>query len=144
MTDSYLDTSALAKWYLNEPGSEDFERFLRDRRLATISRLTTVEFRSLLARRRRAGDLSVPIEQEAFRLFLKDVAAGYLIVHALDDNHAHAALALIERLHAHPLRTLDAIHLAIAQAIGSEILATADRVMAHAAETMGFQVAMFG
>ena len=69
---------------------------------------------------------------------------GGQIVHALDDNHAHAALALIERLHAHPLRTLDAIHLAIAQAIGSEILATADRVMAHAAETMGFQVAMFG
>jgi hypothetical protein len=26
----YLDTSALAKWYLNEPFSEQFEAFIRE------------------------------------------------------------------------------------------------------------------
>ena len=30
MTGPYLDTSALAKWYLNEPFSEEFEAFIRE------------------------------------------------------------------------------------------------------------------
>lgn len=144
MTDPYLDTSALAKWYLNEPGSEAFELFLRSHGRAAISRLTAVEFRCLLARRRRAGDLTPRLEQAAFRLFLDDVAAGYLIVHPLDDHHARAALTLIERLDRHRLRTLDALHLAIAQSVGADTLATADRNMARSAETLGFEVAMFG
>jgi uncharacterized protein len=50
----YIDTSALAKWYLNEPRSEDFG--------AVISRLTVVEFRCLIARRRRAGDIDLEDE----------------------------------------------------------------------------------
>jgi uncharacterized protein len=144
MIGPYLDTSALAKRYLNEPGSEAFERFLLDRRRAAISRLTTVEFRCLLARRRRAGDLTPNIEAAAFRLFLDDIAGGYLQVHPLADDHARNALALIERLDTHSLRTLDALHLAAASAIGAETLATADRIMARAAADLGFDVEMFG
>ena len=144
MTGVYLDTSALAKRYLNEPGAEDFERFLRDWRQAAISRLTTVEFRGLLARRRRAGELTTLIEQSAFRLFLDDVAAGYLRIHPLTDDHARNALVLLDCLDAHALRTLDALHLAIASAIGAETLATADRITAHAATEIGLSVAMFG
>lgn len=49
----YLDTSALAKWYLNEPFSEKFEAFIQEYSTAAISRLTVVELRCLLARRRR-------------------------------------------------------------------------------------------
>ena len=144
MTGPYLDTSALAKRYLNEPGSENFERFFQDQRQAAISRLTTVEFRCLLARRRRAGDLTRRIEEAAFRLFLDDVAGGYLQVHPLVDDHARTALALLKRLDTHSLRTLDALHLAIASAIGAETLATADRIMARAAAEIGLHVAMFG
>jgi hypothetical protein len=144
MIGPYLDTSALAKWYLNEPGSDEFERFIRDWQLGAISRLTTVEFRCLLARRRRTGELTAHLERAAFRLFLDDIAAGYLEVHALVDDHACDALALIERFDGHSLRTLDAVHLAIASALDVETLATADRVMARAAEAMGLHVAMFG
>ena len=39
----YIDTSALAKWYLSEASSEELD--------AEISRLTVVEFRCLPARR---------------------------------------------------------------------------------------------
>ncbi len=144
MSGLYLDTSALAKRYLNEPGSEEFERFLRDRRRAAISRLTMVEFRCLLARRRRAGDLTPNIEAAAFRLFLDDVAGGYLQVHPLADDHARDSLVLLERLDTHSLRTLDALHLAVASAIGAETLATADRIMARAAGELGLNVEMFG
>jgi predicted nucleic acid-binding protein len=40
----YIDTSALAKWYLNEPRSEDFGAFITRQEKAVISRLTVVEF----------------------------------------------------------------------------------------------------
>jgi predicted nucleic acid-binding protein len=144
MTGPYLDTSALAKWYLNEPGSEPFERFLLDRPKAEISRLTMVELRCMLARRRCAEEITPQIEHAAFRLFLDDVARGWLTVHPLADDHAHRALSLVERLEAHSLWSLDALHLVIAEAIGAETLATANRVMARAAEEMGLDVALLG
>jgi len=49
----YIDTSALAKWYLNEDRSADVEAFLTKTGPAAVSTLTLVEMRSLLARRRR-------------------------------------------------------------------------------------------
>ena len=62
----YLDTSALAKWYLNEPRSEDFAAWIQNQDDTHISTLTLVEMRCLLARRRRAGELSMALEQQAF------------------------------------------------------------------------------
>ena len=59
------------------------------------------------------------------------------------DAHAQAALDLIERLRRHPLRTLDALHLAIALDTGADLLATADRIMASAAKSLGLPVATF-
>ena len=43
----------------------------------------------------------------------------------------------------HPLRTLDALHLAVALHAGIDMLATADTVMADAATAMGLEVARF-
>jgi predicted nucleic acid-binding protein len=41
------------------------------------------------------------------------------------------------------LRTLDALHLTIAKEIQTEVVATADRMMAIGAEAMGFSVVRF-
>jgi predicted nucleic acid-binding protein len=43
----------------------------------------------------------------------------------------------------HGLRTLDALHLALVRATGLEVLATADRIMAAAAEALGLTVERF-
>lgn len=139
----YLDTSALAKWYLNEPFSEQFEAFIREQATAAISRLTVVEFRCLLARRRRAGDITKAIESRVYASFEKDVGAGFLQVHPVADEHLIAALGLITRLGRYPLRTLDALHLAIARAMRCERLATADKTMAAAGRAMGLGIARF-
>lgn len=48
----YFDTSALAKWYLNESFSADVERYLMEHGPVAISELAEVEMRSLLSRRR--------------------------------------------------------------------------------------------
>lgn len=139
----YLDTSALAKWYLNEPFSEAFEAFIQEQPAAAISRLTVVEFRCLLARRRRAGEITKTIESRVYAAFEKDVGAGSLQVVPVADEHLIAALGMIERLGRYPLRTLDALHLAIAQGIHCRRLATADKTMADAGKAAGLDIARF-
>ena len=139
----YLDTSALAKWYLNEPFSEAFEEFIRAQPAAAISRLSVVELRCLLARRRRAGEITKAIETRVYAAFEKDVSGGSLQVHPVADEHVIAALGLIERLGRYPLRTLDALHLAIAQGIHCRQLATADKTMADAGKAAGLDIARF-
>jgi uncharacterized protein len=141
---AYLDTSALAKWYLPEPGSDAFVDFIGRQSRAVISRLTSVELRCLLARRRRAGEIRVEHERDAWSTFVDDIGAGHLHVEALADEHALRARDLLEELRHVPLRTLDALHLAIAQTIGAGVLATADLRMARAAEALGFAVVTFG
>jgi predicted nucleic acid-binding protein len=140
----YVDTSALAKWYISEPGSDDFETFIRRFSQVVISRLSVVELRCLLARRYRAGDITRRVADGAFALFEDDVRHGHLEVRPLSDQHALVALDLLRILSAHPLRTLDALHLATARATGSRILATADRILARSAADLGFEVAIFG
>ncbi len=73
----YNDTSALAKWYLQEAGSQAFEVFANTLRVRLISRLTTVELRCLLARRRRANEIDEGYEADAWSTFTTHIAAGY-------------------------------------------------------------------
>jgi predicted nucleic acid-binding protein len=139
----YVDTSALAKWYLNEPRSEDFAKYIQAERRVAISRLTVVELRCLLGRRRRARHLTAALEREILQAFQSHVQHGFLTVHRLEDHHALRADELIEQLKEEPLRTLDAFHLAIALDLGCQRIATADRVMATAATKLGICVDRF-
>lgn len=139
----YVDTSALAKWYLNEDASDEVEAYLRSFPFARISSLTVVEMRCLLARRRRYQELTSRQEAQCFALFQTDVTAGHLKLTPLQDEHTRAAAHLMEILPDHPLRTLDALHLALVRSEGFEALATADRTMAAAAADLGLTVQRF-
>ena len=139
----YVDTSALAKWYLNEPRSDDFEAFISGRPDAAISRLTVVEFRCLLARRRRAGDFTSAHETRIGDTFAADIGAGALAVYSVEDSDFQGATTLIADLRRQPLRTLDALHLAIARRLGVDLVATADRVMAAACKDLAIETATF-
>ena len=139
----YLDTSALAKWYLNEDGSDAFAVFIRKLDVAVVSSLARTEMRSLLARRRRMGDLDPALESLVFATFLDDIAAGFLSLCHVDDPRFDEAVSLIARYPEHPLRTLDALHLAVARNEQVDAIATADSVMAETAQAMGFAVARF-
>lgn len=139
----YLDTSALAKWYLNEAGSEAFVTWLQGVDLALVSSLTYTEMRSLLARRRRMGEIDAALEALLFAAFLDDIAAGSLSLIPVADARYQEAAHLIARYPQHPLRTLDALHLAVARHVGVDVLASADTVMIDTAESMGLAVARF-
>ena len=139
----YFDTSALAKWYLNESQSEEVEAYIQAHGPVDISDLTVVEMRCLLGRRRREGHIDADTEIKVFATFQEEIRQGILISHALFDGIAAAALNLLSMLPAVPLRTLDAFHLAIAKQIQAEALATADRIMADAAAALEVSVVRF-
>ncbi len=140
----YIDTSALAKWYLNEDRSDDVEAFLTKTGPAAVSTLTLVEMRSLLARRRRDREITARHEARVFATVQEDVRHGFLVCHPVGDETFTAALAVLTLAADHPLRTLDALHLAIARELGAAVLATADRVQAAAARKLGLKVVSFG
>ena len=140
---AYLDTSALAKWYLNESGSEVFVSFLQSLDSAVISSLTLTEMRSLLSRRRRTGDLTAELESLLSAAFLEDIDRGWLQRYPVDGARFTEARNLIGRYPHLPLRTLDALHLTLASQAGIPILTTADAVMAETASLMGLAVERF-
>ena len=139
----YFDTSALAKWYLNEVGSDDVEKYIQEHGPVDMSDLTAVEMRCLLARRRREGNIDLKTEIKIFATFEEDMRQRFLICHPLPDGLTAGAVNLLS---VHPdllIRTLDALHLMIAREIQAEVLATADRVMVAGAKAMGFSVVRF-
>jgi predicted nucleic acid-binding protein len=134
----------LAKRYLHEAESDRFEIFTAQTKSASISRLTLVEFRCLLARRRRNRNIGIDNEQRALAEFEEDIVGGFLEIHPLQDRHAMAARDLLIKLATIPLRTLDAFHLAIAIDIGSEAVATADKAFAQAVRAVQLHLEWFG
>jgi predicted nucleic acid-binding protein len=139
----YFDTSALAKWYINESRSDDVEKYLQEHGPVAISDLTIVEMRCLLSRRRRDRILTGTMVTRVWASFQEDLRHKHLLCYPLPDKWAEAAVNLVSILSDLPLRTLDAIHLSIAREIQTNAVATADRIMAAAAETLGFAVALF-
>ena len=139
----YFDTSALAKWYLKEARSDDVEQYIQGHGPVDISDLTVVEMRTLLARRRRDRNIDPKTEIKIYATFEEDIRQKFLICHPLPVGLAADAVNLLSVLSDLQLRTLDALHLTIAKEIQTEVLATADRIMAIGAEAMGFSVIRF-
>lgn len=138
----YADTSALVKRYLDEPFSGEFDALLEHNGMA-ISRLTIVEVRCALARRRRNREIDVRRESRISAELAADIQAGMLSVSELDARDFTAAYHLIDRLTDLPLRTLDALHLAAAEQAVATGFATADKHQADAAAALGFTVHRF-
>ena len=139
----YFDTSALAKWYLNEPKSDQVEGYIQEHGPVHISDLTVVEMRSLLARHRREKNINATLETQIFAAFQEDMRQRSLICHPLPSTFVAATVNILALLPEVPLRTLDALHLAIARETMAGTVATADRVMALAAEALGLAVTRF-
>ena len=96
-----------------------------------------------MARRRRENHFNSSLEIEIFSTFQEDIRRKIIICHPLPVGSATAAVHLLNQFSDSSLATLDALHLAIAREIGAEILATADRIMAEAAEALGLEVVRF-
>ena len=138
----YADTSALIKRYLDEPFSAEFEALL-EREAMLISRLTIVELRCALARRRRNREIDAVRETHVNAELAADIQNGTLQVGDVGTDHFTLAYHLIGRLPDIPLRTLDALHLSVAEGLTATDFATADKTQAEAATALGFTVHRF-
>ena len=143
MQSAYFDTSALAKWYVNESRSEDVEEYVRSVYPVYVSLLTKIEMRSLAARRVREGHIDLLTQGQGPATFEGDIAGGHVVLLPHTIESFLVAESLLGSLPEIPLRTLDAMHLGIMQAAGVTTLATADRVMAQAAEALGMECETF-
>jgi len=139
----YVDTSALIKRYITEANSDEFDAFFMARTPLAISRLTLVEMRCALARRRRNNEITVLLEEQAMDEVRTDIQDGALAVHPINDDQVVHALHLIEQVAPLPLRTLDALHLSAALRIDAHEFATADKNQAEAAKSLGMTIFTF-
>ena len=124
---AYFDTSALVKRYVDEPGRREVQQLLR-RRDCVTSAILPVELRSALRRRVTERTLDGLRVSE----ILKRVAAdrAYWTVIEVGTGVLSGAEALVS---VHPLRTLDAIHVASAQLFASRV-SVADLIFVSADE----------
>jgi predicted nucleic acid-binding protein len=133
---AYFDTSALVKRYVVEEGSLHVRRLLR--RYGVISSAVFhVEIGSALRRRKTEGRLSAAALKRVLDRIRSDAASWVAV--------ADEVLALArDRVLQHPLRSLDAIHLASAESIRREGVVlpfvTADARQAAAARAVGLDV----
>jgi predicted nucleic acid-binding protein len=141
LTTFFVDTSSLAKRYVNEVGSTWVRNWTQPSadHVIVISELTTVEMISLLTRRVQEGTLAAAVETTLRSTFLLHVEKEYLPV-PLEPPVLALARSLIPR---HLLRALDAIQLASAlKAVNTlsetMVFVSGDKLLLTAAATEGF------
>ena len=124
---TYLDASAIVKLVVAEPESAALRRYLRRRRTRVSSALAKAEVARAL----------LPLGEPALRRG-QEVLARLELIRVSDRILAAAGLLLPAEL-----RTLDAIHLATAQHLGSDLarLVTYDERLTAAAAATGCPVA---
>jgi len=109
MVTYFLDSSALAKRYLDEPGSAWTKAVATDERnVLIIARITLVEIASALSRRRREAAISDVDYADQLGAIRFDARARYQIVE-LTSTITDEALHLTTQ---HALRAYDAVQLA--------------------------------
>jgi predicted nucleic acid-binding protein len=140
----FLDTSALAKRYHQEDGSEYVDGiFGQPGSQGVISHLSIVEFESVLAIKTRTGELDDAARQIARRLLRADIARQRLLVAPpVIERHFHSARNLLIRYGVtEGLRTLDALQLAMAldlRQLGRiDVLVAADQRLCKVAALAG-------
>jgi predicted nucleic acid-binding protein len=112
----FLDTSALAKVYRKEAGSDFVDRIVsKPGSQHLMSRLTIVEMESVFALKARAGEIDQKAVLIARRRLEADLGHRRLLVAAVNDEHFRGARQLLFKHGAvDALRTLDALQLSVA------------------------------
>jgi predicted nucleic acid-binding protein len=142
----FFDTSALAKVYRQETGSDFIDRILAEpgsRYL--ISRLTIVEMESVFALKARVGEIDQQAVLVARRRLEADLGRRRFLVAAVNDEHFRGARQLLfKHGGVEALRTLDALQLSVALGLKRAELVTvfvaADQKLCRVATLEGFAV----
>jgi len=136
----YIDTSVLVAYYCPEKISERVEQILIETSKPAISQLTEVELNSAVSRKVRENELSKAGGGSILAKFRSHVDKKSYIFLPLQKNHFSIAMDWIAQFDT-PLRTLDALHLAIAH-FNKIPLLTADIKLSQAASSFGIETTL--
>lgn len=130
----YLDTSVVAALYLPEAKSEIIEKRLAKESACSISNLTEVEFASAISRRVRMDDISASDGQRIIARFASHIRDGHYPMISMGQQEYECARAWLSMFKA-PLRTLDALHLALCRTNDLQLF-TSDGHLARSAKAL--------
>lgn len=133
-----LDSSVLAKCYVQEKGTDTVKDLCRRARARSLSPLVVTEVLSVLNRLRREGRMGDWEYRQIKSQFLKDCAAASWI--SLGPQVLDRSIRCLEL---GAIRTLDAIQIASAYQSGGDAFVTADRRQARLAVIAGLEVIDF-
>jgi len=131
----YLDSSALAKRYIDEPGAARVRACLASAGELFLSVLTLPEVAAALNRLRREGRLSDAAYESCKGRLLADLADASVV--SLTPGLLSVAVRCLESA---PLRAADAVHVACALEVAPDRFVSADRRQCEAARAMGLRV----
>ena len=139
----YLDTSALVKLYVQEPGTEQMMRLVAPSggHTFTVLALARVEFKAAVRQRERKGDVSHPAA-EALIASMEEHLQTLYVVQLVTEAVIEEASALLDR---HALRAYDAVQLAGCLALRGKMsespsFVCSDRQLLQAAQHEGLAV----
>lgn len=135
----YLDASALVKLFVPEPESDALNQALVGARDVILSDLALTEMASALGRRTREG-LLTPTESRRLYHEAEQLAASCRRAELTPPAHRRAERLLLTSREI-ALRTLDALHIALATDAGVATLVTYDPRLRAAAASQGLLVA---
>ena len=132
----FLDSSALAKRYLQEPGSNHLDELLSSASSLGVSVICLAEVVSAFCRLRREGKMSPSQYLNAKRALLADIED--CTVTDVTDQVMARAVDLLEHW---PLRSSDSLHVASAAEWAADLFVSADAGQCAAARGYGLHVA---
>ena len=134
----YLDTSVLVALYIPEPKSNGIQKIIRKKSETALSSLCEVEFYSAISRRIRMKEVSREDGNKIilqFQLHLKTQLYKMFPIMQKEYDIARKWIGNFDT----PLRTLDALHLAVAFSNNLEFF-TADIALGKSADKLGITV----
>ncbi len=136
----YLDSSALVKRYIEEPGSDKMRSLLEEDQVFATSRLTYPEILSAFTRKHRTGELS----RAKYNGLLRDFESAWGIFLIIE--FGKVLMPAIKKIIAqHGLKGADGIHLASATWLRSAskdeiVFVTSDQALLEAARKEGLNI----
>ena len=131
---TFFDSSAYAKRYVEEPGSQAVDTLCMAATELALSIVCLPEIISVLNRRVRDRALSPQHYEEAKEHLSEDVRDAVIV--NLTPSVISTCTAILE---ASPVRAMDALHVACAVQWGAELFVSADKRQISAAKKAGLQ-----
>jgi predicted nucleic acid-binding protein len=131
----FFDSSALAKRYIEEKGSDQVQEILYSASALAVSVICVPEIVSALCRRRRERKVSTEEYRKAKASVLSDIDDATVI--GITEEVIARAVTLLERF---PLRSADALHIACASEWSTDLFVSADDRQCKAARVRGLRV----